>query len=166
MKKHSTLRVPSSNTKCVLAIICSNSFSHCKVDQKKTIVISQMFNHVQLSIHWMHLLNTRICRYTYLTPTVIYCDQDRYVMNLLNLRSGPYRVQVRCISNKIGYKLLLFLSAQPDYMLKCWKKIIARKLCFMHQGIFRPNYISKNDAYYLDFRTQKFPLISFNLNPF
>ena len=43
-------------------IICSNSVSYCKVDQKKTVAISQMFNHVQLHIHWMHLLNTRICR--------------------------------------------------------------------------------------------------------
>ena len=25
---------------------------------------SRMFNHVQLHVHWMHLLNTRICRYT------------------------------------------------------------------------------------------------------
>ena len=45
-----------------LAIICSNSFSYCKVDQKKTVAISQMFNHVQLHINWMHLLNTRIYR--------------------------------------------------------------------------------------------------------
>ena len=59
-------------TKGVLAIICSNFFSHCKGDQKKTVAISQMYNHVQLQVHWMHLLNTRICRYTciYMTPTV------------------------------------------------------------------------------------------------
>ena len=44
-----------------------------------------MFNHVQLNAHWMHLLNTRIRRYTYVTPTVIYYDQDRYVMKLFNL---------------------------------------------------------------------------------
>ena len=58
--------------KSVLAIICSNSFSHCKGDQKKTVAISQMFNHVQLHVHWMYLLNTRVCRYTciYITPTV------------------------------------------------------------------------------------------------
>ena len=31
-----------------------------KVDQKKTVIISQMFNHVQLIVHWMHLLNTRL----------------------------------------------------------------------------------------------------------
>ena len=47
---------------------------------EKTVAISQMFNHVQLYVHWMHLLNTRIYRYTYITPTVIYCDQDRYVI--------------------------------------------------------------------------------------
>ena len=36
----------------------------------------------------------------------------------------------------------------------------------MHQSIFRPNYIFNNDAYFLDFRAQKFPLIFFNSNPF
>ena len=41
MKMRSTLEVPKCITKCVLAIIYSNSFSHCKVDQKKTVVISQ-----------------------------------------------------------------------------------------------------------------------------
>ena len=39
-------------------------------------------------------------------------------------------------------------------------------LCFMHQSIFRPNYIFNNNVYFLDFRAQKFPLIFFNLNPF
>ena len=72
MKMRSTLNLPEFITKGVLAIICSNSFSHCKGDQKKTVAISQMFNHVQLHVHWMHLLNTRICRYTCIniTPTV------------------------------------------------------------------------------------------------
>ena len=31
----------------VVVMICSNSFSHCKADQKKTVAISQMFYHVQ-----------------------------------------------------------------------------------------------------------------------
>ena len=72
MKMLSTLNVPECITKGVLAIICFNSFSHCKGGQKKTVAISQMFNHVQLHVHWMHLLNTRIYRYTciYITPTV------------------------------------------------------------------------------------------------
>ena len=70
MKIRPTLKVPECITKWVLAIICLNSFSHCKVDLRKTVAISQMFNHVQLNVHWMHLLNTRICRYTYLTPTL------------------------------------------------------------------------------------------------
>ena len=71
MKMHSTLKDPYCITKCALAIIYSNSFSHCKVDHKKT-AISQMFNHVQLRVHVMHLLNTRMRRYTciYITPTV------------------------------------------------------------------------------------------------
>ena len=55
----------------VLAIIYSNSFSHCKGDQKKTVAISQMFSHVQLHVHGMHLLNNRICRYTYSINTTL-----------------------------------------------------------------------------------------------
>ena len=59
MKMRSTLNVPLCITKGVLAIICPNSLSHCKGDLKKTVAISQMFNHVQLHVHLMHLLNTR-----------------------------------------------------------------------------------------------------------
>ena len=36
----------------------------------------------------------------------------------------------------------------------------------MHQSFFTPNYIFNNDAYFLDFRAQKFPLIFLNVNPF
>ena len=36
----------------------------------------------------------------------------------------------------------------------------------MHQGIFRPNYIYNNDAYFLDFLRTKVPFDLFNLNPF
>ena len=50
--------------------------------------------------------------------------------------------------------------------MKELEKIIAMMHCFMHQSFFRPNYISNNDAYFLDFRAQKFPLIFFNVNPF
>ena len=50
--------------------------------------------------------------------------------------------------------------------MKELEKIIARTLCFMHQSFFRPNYIFDNDAHFLDFRAQKFPLIFFNVNPF
>ena len=31
----------------------------------------------------------------------------------------------------------------------------------MHQGVFRLNYIFNNDAYFLDFRLEKFLLIFF-----
>ena len=71
MKMLSTLKVPLSIIKCVLAIIYSNSFSHCKGDQKITVAISQMFSHVQLHVHGMHLLNNRICRYTYSVNTTL-----------------------------------------------------------------------------------------------
>ena len=35
----------------------------------------------------------------------------------------------------------------------------------MRQGFFRPNYIFNNDAYFSDFRAQKFPLIFFKCKP-
>ena len=41
---------------------------------------------------------------------------------------------------KFGHKLLLSLSAQPDYVQSVGK-IVGRTLCFMYQGIFRPDYI-------------------------
>ena len=50
--------------------------------------------------------------------------------------------------------------------MKELEKIIARTHCFMHQSFFRPIYIFNNDAYFSDFRAQKFPLIFFNVNPF
>ena len=43
-------------------LVFSTSFSHFKGDQKKTVAICQMLNNVQLHVHWMHLLNTKICR--------------------------------------------------------------------------------------------------------
>ena len=132
MKTRSTLKVPSCVTKCVLAIICSNSFSHCKTDQKKTVTISQMINHVQLYVHWMHLLNSRICRYTYITPTVIYCDQDRCVMKLVNLESRLYCFQVRCFSHKIWTQIIHFVYLLSLIKFESVGKIIARTLCFMH----------------------------------
>ena len=79
----------------------------------KTVAIFQMFNHVQLYVHWMHLLNTRICRYTYITPTVIDCDQDSCVMNL-KVESTVFKSGV--FLTKLGQKLLISLSAQPDYV--------------------------------------------------
>ena len=36
----------------------------------------------------------------------------------------------------------------------------------MQQSFLTPNYIFNNDAYFLDFRAQKFPLIFLNVNPF
>ena len=74
-----------------------------------------MFNHVQLNVYWMHLLNTRLCRYTYDTPTVIYCDQDRYVMKLFNLEIDSTAFKSGVFLTKFEHKLLLSLSAQPDF---------------------------------------------------
>ena len=84
----------------------------------KTVTISQMFNHhdVQLYVHWVHLLNIGICRYTNQTPTVIYCDRDRHVIKLFNLEMDSTVSGV--FLTRFGHKLLLSLSVQPDYMGK------------------------------------------------
>ena len=50
--------------------------------------------------------------------------------------------------------------------MKELEKLIARMCCFMHQSFFRPNYIFNNDAYFLDFCAQNFPLIFLIVNPF
>ena len=64
----------------------------------------------------MHLLNTRICRYTYITPTVINCNQDKCVMKLLNLEMDSTVFKTGEFLTEFGQKLLLSLSAQPDYV--------------------------------------------------
>ena len=75
-----------------------------------------MFNHVQLNVHWMPLLNTRVCGYTYVTPTVIYSDQDRYIMKFFDLEMDSTVFKSSVFLTKLGHKLLLSLSAQPDYV--------------------------------------------------
>ena len=66
-------------------------------------------------------LNTKICRYTYLTPKVIYCDQDKCVMKLFNLEMDSTVFKSGVFLTKFEHKLLPSLSAQPDYVLKRWK---------------------------------------------
>ena len=58
-------------------------------------------------------------------------------MNLFNLKSGLYYVQVRCISIKIWTQITPF---------------------------FRPNYIFNKRCLFFSFSRTKFPLIFFNLN--
>ena len=155
-----------------------------------------MFSHVQLHVHWMHLLNTRICRYTciYITLTVQilhYCPAEAWrcievyvtssrridVMCLLGVTkicvlkvARPWKwnlpCSVWCITYKIWTQITPFFICSAWLYVKELEKIIARMHCSMHQSFFRPNYIFNNDAYYLDFRAQKFPLIFFNVNPF
>ena len=162
-----------------------------------------MFNHVQLHVHWMHLFNTRICRYTciYITSTVQtlhYCPAGAWRWNDIVLTSiRRYHVastsfwrhvaagcdqrgvlkavrpwewnpscSVRCISNTIWTQITPFFICSAWSYVKELEKIIARTHCFMHRSLFRPNYIFNNDAYFLDFRAQKFPLIFFNVSSF
>ena len=87
-------------------------------------------------------------------------------MYLFHLKHGLFRVKSGVLPKNFGHKSLLSLSAQLDNVLKSWKKIIARTLCFMHQSVFRPIYIFNSNTYFLDFRAQNIPLIFFNLNPF
>ena len=113
-KMRSTLKVSKCTPKGVLAIICSNFFSHYTADQKKTVAISQMFNHVQLHVHWMHLLNNRICKYTYITPTVqilLTVAKTGVQLKLFNLENGLYCVQSGVFLTKFGHKLPLSISA-------------------------------------------------------
>ena len=51
----------------------------------------------------------------YVLPTVIYCDQDRYVIKLFNLEMDSTVFKSGVLLTKFGHKLLS-LSAQPDYM--------------------------------------------------
>ena len=162
-----------------------------------------MFNHVQVHVHWMHLLNTRICRYTCMynthntNTTLLPCKcmrfkwscSDVYVTSSRRInviltscacwmcpKTGVLKVvrpwkwnlpcSVRCIYNKIWTQITPFFICSAWLYMKELEKIIARTLCLMHPSFFRPNYIFNNDAYFLDFRAQKFPLIFFNVNPF
>ena len=56
---------------------------------------------------------------------------------------------------KSGHKSLL-LYLLNLVICESVGKIIVRSLCFMHQGIFRPNYIFNYGALFLDFHAQKF----------
>ena len=137
MKMRSALNVPYFITKGVLAIICSNSFSHCQGNQKKTVAISQMFNHVHLHVHWIHCMQVYLCN----TYSVL-CS-------------------VRCISYKIWIQISPFLICSTWSCAKELDKIIARMPCFMHQNNFRPNYIFNNDAYFFRFLRTKIPFDHF-----
>ena len=75
-----------------------------------------MSNHVHSYVHLMHLLNTRICRYTDKTPTVIYCDQDRCVMKLLDLEMDSSVFKSDVFLTELGHKLLISLSALSNYV--------------------------------------------------
>ena len=75
----------------------------------------------------MHLLNTRICRYTYLTSAVIYCDQDRYVMTLFSLiKVDSTVIKSGVFLTKFGHDFLFSLSAQSDYV---WKLLERSAIC-------------------------------------
>ena len=94
------------------------------------------------------------------------CDQDRYVKSCptLKMKSTVFSLVYYLQNLDTNYSFLYLLNL--IIYVKELEKIIARTHCFMIQSFFRPNYIFNNDAYFLDFRAQKFPLIFFNVNLF
>ena len=66
---------------------------------------------------------------------------------------------------KIWTKITPFFICSASLCVKVLEKIFARTLCAMHHGVLSLYYIFNNDAYFLDFCAQKFPLIFLNLNP-
>ena len=51
-----------------------------------------------------------------ITPTVIYCDQDRCETKLFNLEMDSTVFKTGVFLTKFGHKLLLSLPAQPNYV--------------------------------------------------
>ena len=95
------------------------------------------------------------------------CDQDRRVKSCPTLKMKSTVFSKVYFQQNLDTNDSFSLSAQPDHnYVKELEKIIARTHCFMHGCLFRPYYIFNNDAYFLDFRAQKFPLIFFNVSPF
>ena len=54
--------------------------------------------------------------YTYITPTVIYSDQDKFVMKFINLEMDFTVFKSGVCLTKFGHKLLLSLSTHSDYV--------------------------------------------------
>ena len=75
-----------------------------------------MFNNVQLYVYWMYLLNTRICRYTYATPTVFTVTKTGKHMKLFNLEMDSTVFKSGVFQKKNLDTNCSFLSAQRDYV--------------------------------------------------
>ena len=101
-----------------------------------------------------------------LTSCVCWVSPRQACLKLSDLENEIYRVQYGVFPTIFGHKWLLFFICSAWSYVKELENIIARKHCFMHRSLFRPNYIFNNDAYFLDFRAQKFPLIFFIVSPF
>ena len=66
---------------------------------------------------------------------------------------------------KIWIKITPFFICSASLCVKVLEKIFARTLCAMHHGVLSLYFIFNNDAHFLHFRAQKFPLIFFTLKP-
>ena len=65
LKIYEVLKVHYCIMKSVLAIIYSNSFSKCNIDQKKRVAFSQMFNHIQSQCTLDAFIKYRVGMHTY-----------------------------------------------------------------------------------------------------
>ena len=61
-------------------------------------------------------------------------------MKVFNLEMDSTVFKVRCIFNKIWTKITPSYICSAILCVKVMEKIIARTLCFMHQGILSPYY--------------------------
>ena len=86
IKMQLTLKVCKFITKGILAIICYNTLSNCKVDQKKTIALSQMFNDVRCTYKLVYLYKA------YSINTIYYGDKC-VQMELFSLENKLYCIQ-------------------------------------------------------------------------
>ena len=77
---------------CPIVIQTSRTPRHWKFTQDHRTTRPSPFNHVQLHVHWMHLLITRICRYTCIDMKVYL---HRYSIYSTNTTLLPCRCTVK-----------------------------------------------------------------------
>ena len=81
-------------------------------------------------------------------------------MKLINLEMDPTVFKSGVFLAKFGHK---FSFPYLLNLIICGsvEKKIARTFCFMHQGIFRLNYVFNNHAYFFRFSHTKIPFDHF-----
>ena len=110
-----------------------------------------MFNHVRCTYKLVYLYKA------YSINTTYYCDKC-VQMELFSLENKLYCIQSGVFLTKMDTRYS-FLYLLRQIMRERVGKIIARTPCFIHKKTFRLNYICNNDAYYLDYCEENYPLI-------